>query len=339
MAFQVINTPPAISDSTFASEMQVIVGQLRTLSSQLNTSALVSDGVETITASWTFSSTVVFTGAPDFSGATNKATIRTDLGLGTLATQAEGTGGADFRDNAANDGRFAQRANNLSDLTNAGTARSNLQLGSLATQAEGTGSSQFRDNAANDARFVQRTGDSMTGALNMGGSGIINAAYISFDGSGTTGDYVNWNTGSGFHGYENGDFRFRIGSVNTVSTNIPSVFQNTTASGANVHSNSGGGVLRSTSTGVNKTNRAAVDGEIVMALNPVSFESTHLHDWNRRFAGFIAEEVEAVFPEASVDDGQNYDVRAIAAVLVAKVQAQQMQIDALLARVAALEAA
>lgn len=52
--FIVINIPPAISDPEFASEMQTIVGQLRTLTQQLNASALVSDEEETVTADWDF---------------------------------------------------------------------------------------------------------------------------------------------------------------------------------------------------------------------------------------------------------------------------------------------
>lgn len=51
-------------------------------------------------------------------GATDAATARTNLGLGTSATHAAGD--------------FAQVANNLSDLANTATARTNLGLGSAA---------------------------------------------------------------------------------------------------------------------------------------------------------------------------------------------------------------
>jgi len=51
----------------------------------------------------------------------SSSTARTNLGLGTAATQTTGT--------------FAQVANNLSDLGSAATGRTNLGLGSIATQA------------------------------------------------------------------------------------------------------------------------------------------------------------------------------------------------------------
>lgn len=61
--FIVINIPPAISDPAFASEMQTIVGQLRTLTQELNASALVSDEAETVTADWDFTGLLQVDGA------------------------------------------------------------------------------------------------------------------------------------------------------------------------------------------------------------------------------------------------------------------------------------
>jgi hypothetical protein len=58
----------------------------------------------------------------NLSGMANYATARSNLGLGTAATQ--------------NVGAFAQTANNLSDLLSASAARSNLGLTSTATQPE-----------------------------------------------------------------------------------------------------------------------------------------------------------------------------------------------------------
>jgi hypothetical protein len=84
---------------------------------------------------------------------TGAATTRSNLGLGTMALEAQGTAGGEFRTNTANDARFMISSNNLSQLTNLTTARSNLGLGSISTLDAGTGGSNFRNNTQNDARF------------------------------------------------------------------------------------------------------------------------------------------------------------------------------------------
>jgi hypothetical protein len=78
--------------------------------------------------------------ASNLSDLTNAATARTNLGLGTAATQpstAFDASGAAAAAQAAAIAASAQRASNLSDLTDAATARANLGLGTAATQATG----------------------------------------------------------------------------------------------------------------------------------------------------------------------------------------------------------
>lgn len=106
----------------------------------------------------------------------------------------------------------------------------------------------------------------------------------------------------------------------------------TTAAAANMVIASGGVVQRSTSSGVFKRNVRELSDSVqrLRALRPVSFTSTHeTDDHDRVFMGFIAEDVEAAIPEAATDGGQNYDMRAITAVLVHVVQQLLDRVDRL----------
>lgn len=87
--------------------------------------------------------------ANNLSDLTNASTARTNLGLGTAATQAS-TAFATAAQGTLADGA-AQKSANLSDLANASTARTNLGLGSVATLAADTDTTLAADSNSNVA--------------------------------------------------------------------------------------------------------------------------------------------------------------------------------------------
>ncbi|UAV89950.1 tail fiber protein [Pseudomonas phage REC] len=90
---------------------------------RLATTGLTEAGTDDLTAITPLkASTVYLKKSGNLAGLTNVVTARSNLGLGTMATQ--------------NVGAFLQVANNLSDLNNPATARANLGLTSTATQPE-----------------------------------------------------------------------------------------------------------------------------------------------------------------------------------------------------------
>lgn len=119
----------------------------------------------------------------------------------------------------------------------------------------------------------------------------------------------------------------------TSSDNLGAIaaWNNQSGSTANLAVDSAGLIRRITSTGEFKINRELLGetGGIIDGLDPVSFESTHEADQGRRYTGFIAEEIAEIYPEASVDNGQNYDVRALVAILWKEVQELRQRVSQL----------
>ena len=75
--------------------------------------------------------------ANNLSDLANAASARSNLGLGTAATQASGAfdaAGAASSAQSAAQASSCQRGNNLGDISSAASARGNLGLGSAATQ-------------------------------------------------------------------------------------------------------------------------------------------------------------------------------------------------------------
>jgi hypothetical protein len=152
-----------------------------------------------------------------------------------------------------------------------------------------------------------------------------------------TNDYAMWITNDGFYGYENGEEKWCLGT--TSPTFFYSIRDNTTTSDANVVINAEtGGLKRSTSRGEFKIERQPIDPNIVMLLQPWSYKSTLPGDKGRRFCGLVTEDVKKVFPEAVEEGDENYDSRAIAAALIAKVHEMDATIKQMETRLSSLEA-
>jgi hypothetical protein len=142
----------------------------------------------------------------------------------------------------------------------------------------------------------------------------------------------------------------------------PGTYALSTSNAANVYISSNGTFYRSTSSAKYKTDVEDIDtsaADVVFALRPVWFRSTSPHDpegWS--YYGLIAEEVAEVDPRlvsfgAGEDCGCDFDADHVAECLtepegvyydrlvphlISVVQRQQEQIDALTARIEALEA-
>ena len=109
---------------------------------------------------------------------------------------------------------------------------------------------------------------------------------------------------------------------------VPNVYNNTTASTADVQVHSNGSIRRSTSTRAIKKNiLPLVDDGLLEGLTPVSFDS--IVDDDQSFWGFIAEDTFDVDPHFTSYQTDKIDDRAILAKLVARVTALTARLEAL----------
>jgi len=189
--------------------------------------------------------------------------------------------------------------------------------------------------AGNSVTFTERFR-----ILNGGNVGIGSTARFYLDGTAGTGDtYLQESSGNEFSIYVGGTQELRLDN-NTLL--VPNVFSDTTASAANVFVDSNGRMSRSTSSLRYKHDAATLDTAeamtAVMAMRPVTYRGKEDDD-QRRFVGFIAEEMQEIAPllctydeggETGTPNYVTYD--RVTAYLVAVVQQQQQKIAALEAR-------
>jgi hypothetical protein len=166
-------------------------------------------------------------------------------------------------------------------------------------------------------------------------------ARIYLDGVAGTGDTYIYESGSNTVSFFIGGselIRFDTGSAK-----LQKVYDDTTASAANVFVASDGRMSRSTSSLRYKHDIAPLDTAdahaALMAMRPVTYRGKTDED-QRRYVGFIAEEMQQIAPllctydeggESGTPNYVTYD--RITAYLVAVVQQQQAEIDALKARI------
>ena len=220
-----------------------------------------------------------------------------------------------------------------------GTSSPSYLLDVQRTAANGTGVLDVlrlrstADSAGDGPRLLMTCGNSTTGGAGIGAGGVaLNSANLLF--------YAGGNTERARIA-SNGDFT--IASTTLYITNIP-----TTATAGNclISAGEGNKFYRSTSSLKYKRNVVDMQRGIadVQQLRPVNFNGVSDFDGDKLFAGFIAEEVEAlnfkefvIYDENGEPDGLQY--ANMVALLTKAIQEQQQMIETLQAEVAALKGA
>lgn len=165
--------------------------------------------------------------------------------------------------------------------------------------------------AAGDGNFLPLTGGVVAGRLQVEGGNAANPGY-GFDGD--TGTGMHW-AGSGAVGFSSNGTDVALFQPSAVY--LPKIYSSSSGLTPNVAVDSQGRMWRGTSARKDKSNIASAAHLADLTLEPVTFD----HNAGGSFIGFIADDMP--IEEAIVRDldgaVENYDVRAVVAILAAKV--------------------
>ena len=200
---------------------------------------------------------------------------------------------------------------------------------------DGGGDTYINENASNTVRIWAGGAASMD--FYSTGVGLQPTSKLFLDGGSDT--YLIESAANEVSIYVGGNQELRL---DTGTLLVPNVYSDTTGSAANVFVDTNGRISRSTSSLRYKHAVETLDTAdahaAVMAMRPVTYRGTTDAD-QRRFVGFIAEEMQQIAPllctydeggESGTPNYVTYD--RVTAYLVAVVQQQQTEIDALKAR-------
>lgn len=284
--------------------------------------------------------------------------LLTVSGFGTHAFSAGGTGfnRFDVRNTTAGTGNGSQiNVGNNADAqlgqfiatSSTYTPSGDLLASGVSLRGSGAGGvSILASNASGDIRLYSRNALALTlgasqAASFTGDLSLAATKKLYLDGGGDT--YIQEGGANTIDFYAGGTLYLRLQNSGGQFFEAPVVYSATSAAAANVVVIAGGQLLRSTSSLRYKHDIDTLDADhalsAVMAMRPVTYRGKTDED-QRRYVGFIAEEMQTIAPLlATYDEGgesgtPNYvTYDRVTAYLVAVVQKQQAEIDALKARI------
>jgi len=269
----------------------------------------------TLAATWGLNQGATFVGDLQIDSATSGGALLT---IGPSSPSANGTGRL----------RFINSATNVNwQISHNDSAGATFEITPSTAGGGSTFTTPVFKLTTTTARF---TGDLI----------VDNFKKLYLDGGSDT--YISETGANTIDFYAGGSLFLRLQSGGSNYFESPVIYNTTTGSGANVHVASNGVVSRSTSSIRYKHDIAPLDTAeayaAVMAMRPITYRGKTDED-QRRHVGFVAEEMAEIAPLlATYDEGgesgtPNYvTYDRVTAYLVAVVQQQQAEIDALKAQ-------